>query len=401
MKKCLITAIGLELLAIVLAWSQSLHAVLTDEAKYLLNIPYPHPPLLRFFMELTSQWPAQEMFWRVLLATLLMQSVWIVVGFLPKTETKARIFLGALWILSLSVLSQAGAILMAPVTAMQGLIFCRILLSKKELRSATGWVTLLWLASLFTAYQAILFLPVVTAIFLRAKSPLLMKFSAVAGPMVLLALYTIGNPLVIASFVNAGTQNAGSSFGDDFLRAGMLWMVGGSLLTSVLGTYGILRSRSWALLLSMLLVFAFIVVSYRSYYAILFAPLFIAGIASVPSSVWMDVPLYWKATRWGILLLFLMNFAPSMAALRLGSSARMVSAALKETIGIPEAVAIVGSPGHEWQYELSPARVVLRSQGSNPSEEVVVCLQPCPMVSSSEDRVLLPVEGAEVWVRKG
>ena len=74
----LITVAGLEVYALALAFLQAMSGVRTDEAKYLLNIPYPHPPAARFVLGLTDGWAYQEIFWRIVFATLLVQAVFLV-----------------------------------------------------------------------------------------------------------------------------------------------------------------------------------------------------------------------------------------------------------------------------------------------------------------------------------
>ena len=61
----------LEGYAILLAGMQGVAGVRTDEAKYLLNIPYPHPPFARWIIGQTEWMTYQEMFWRIVFATIL------------------------------------------------------------------------------------------------------------------------------------------------------------------------------------------------------------------------------------------------------------------------------------------------------------------------------------------
>ena len=70
--------IGLQMYALLLAWMQSLGGIHTDEAKYLLDIPYPHPPLVRWMVSQTELYVHQEMLWRVVFATLMVQAVFLV-----------------------------------------------------------------------------------------------------------------------------------------------------------------------------------------------------------------------------------------------------------------------------------------------------------------------------------
>src|SRR3989338_1752916 len=167
--------IGLELLAILLAWLQSLGGVRTDEAKMLLNIPYPHPPLLRWIVSQTEALPFQEMLWRVLLASIVVQAVWLVWDMGRDLPRGARMVAAGAWLLSAAVLAQAGSITTALVTAVWGLVFCWFFVRLElETPSPRGreyipWVTLLWLFSLFTAYQAVLYVPILIAVILRLR----------------------------------------------------------------------------------------------------------------------------------------------------------------------------------------------------------------------------------------
>lgn len=389
----LLTIIGLEVLAVILVLLALSHGVTTDEAKYLLNIPYPHPPLLRGIVGITRFLPGQEVLWRLVFTTLLLQAAWLVMSFLPERESSQRFALGALWVLSAAVLTLSGQILMAPVTALFALIFCWLLLKGEDLEDMAGWIALLWLASLFTAYQAILYLPIVFVIFRRMKLPLGKRLLCIGAPVVLLALYTATNPLVVASIVTAGEQNAGAGTVFDALRgAGWLWIVGGSAILSILGTIGIIASRRWSLLLSLLLVAAFIAVSFRPYYCILFTPLFIAGIALSPGLL----------RRPGIAVIATVLAAFLIVPFALvpfeHSSAREVMQAL-EAQGVDEGtVLIAGSFGHEWQYE-SPFIVRTFTPRAIDSARVVVCLADCPEIRYRKRWRPMAGVSVEVWVK--
>jgi len=389
----ILTIIGIEILAVTLVIVAMSHGVTTDEAKYLLNIPYPHPPLLRGIVGITWFLPGQEFLWRFIFATLLLQAVWFVISFLPDREHTERFALGCLWILSAAVFTLAGQILMAPATALFALVFCRLLLKGEDLEEMAGWIALLWLASLFTAYQAVLYLPIVVAIFWRMRLSLLKKLLCIVGPIALLAIYTATNPLAVASMVTAGGQNAGAGTLLDALRGmGWLWIVGGSVVLSILGTIGMASSRRWSLMLSLFLVAAFIVVSFRPYYCILFTPLFIAGIAARPRL------LKWPALTAIAVLLCAFLLVPRTFPPFQHSPARVTMQALVDQ-GIDEGtVLIAGSFGHEWQYE-SPFIVQKYAPRAIDSARVVVCLADCPEIRWRKRWRPMAGVPVEVWVR--
>ena len=385
--------LSIELLAITLAIVASFHGVVTDEAKYLLNIPYPHPPLFRFLVGLTRVIPGQELFWRVLLATLLLQTARFIPSFFPAEQKRERFAAGVLWLLSAAVLAQAGQILVAPVTALQVLVFCWLLLKGKDLERYAGWIALLWLASLFTAYQAILFFPIVLVVFYRMRLPHWKKAAAFLLPIGLLALYSLGNPLALSSMITAGEQNVSAGGPLDALRGvAFLWMVGGSIVLGLLGTWGMIRTRNWPLIGSFLLLAFFLFLSYRPYYGILFTPLFIAGVAAWP-----------RAVRFTGLTIVLALFCAAFIVPRAlpppdRSPARITMQTLNKNRVTEGMILIAGSFGHEWQYESS-----LAVQRYNPrlvdSARAVICLSDCPEVRWRMKWRLLPGLPVEVWMR--
>jgi hypothetical protein len=395
MRRFLSPVLGLELLAFALVALQAFQGISTDEAKYLLNIPYPHPPLLRWIMGIALWVPGQALLWRLILATALLQAVWIVVSLLPEQNRSERLTIGALWILSASVLTLSGAILMAPVTALQALLFCWLLLKGEELERRVGWIALLWLASLFTAYQALFFLPVVAVVFWRMRLPAWQRILCIVGPMVLLLLYSATNPLAVASMVTASEQNAGRGTFLDAARGVLwLWLLGGSVVLSLLGTLGMLSARRWSLLLSLLLTAAFILVSYRPYYGILFTPLFVAGLAASPHL------LKWRALTLTATVLCALVLVPNAFPPPLISSASQVfSRAQASHVPTGATALIAGSFGHEWQY----GPYVVRRMVPNPqlldSARVVVCLADCPEVRGKKTWKRLTGVPVEAWVR--
>ena len=387
----ILAIIGLQGFAVLTAMLHIHLGVHTDEAKYLLNIPYPHPPLLRWLMGLTDGWQHQELFWRILFASFLVHGVWLVVDMARSLPREKRITVAGLWLFSGALLLQSGTVIMAPVTAVQALFFCWMLSRPEFLKQWSVLVAALWLEMLFTAYQGILFAPLVWVALQRAdvgfKKPLTVFFV----PVVLLVLYTLTNPLVIAAMGFVGTMSAGTPF-EEFVSRGLrLWLIGGSGVLSVLGIFGIFRSRNAALLSTFILVTAYSLISYREYYAILFTPLFIAGVITEVKPLRSPAFILAAHIVMGIGLFLYVPF-PIL------SDARQVGEAL-ENAGITSgSVLIKGSFGHEWQYFM-PGSVVRYNEELLDGSTAVVCLSPCG--TFSKDWKQLSMVEEEVWVRKG
>lgn len=388
-------AVFLEALAVLLALYQGLSGIQTDEAKYLLNIPYPHPPLARTAFQMLEGLPFQEMFIRIILASLLVQAVWLVAALAKHESVERRMTLCGMWLFSAAVLFQAGTVMMAPLTALQGLLFVWLYFEaergKRTVERGAGWIALLWLASLFTAYQAMLYLPVVLAIFWRLRISLLRKVAAVCIPLLLVVLYTLTNPLALASFTNAGSQNAALPWSEIVYQLGAVWLYAGSAVFSVVGTYGVLRSKQWPLIGSVLAVALFLCVSFRSYYAILFLPLFVAGVVA-----------HGKALAKPATLLALQIMAAvyifSVASLSFyENSARSVMRIVNQA-PMHGAVLINGGFGHQWQYESTTPvyrfRLDLLSKA-----KAVVCLEECPDIRQYDFYQVTNL-GQEVWIRQ-
>ncbi|MBI2636185.1 hypothetical protein HYW84_02555 [Candidatus Peregrinibacteria bacterium] len=396
---------SLELLAVALANWQALGGIRTDEAKYLLNIPYPHPPLARWIFSLTEAFPFQEMFWRLLLSTLVVQAVWIVWDMTRKFHlAEDRIMVCAGWLLSSAALTQAGAITMAQIMAVQTLAFLWL---RTPLEADTGLASairrrpaligLLWTATLFTSYPGALLFPIAWDALRRSGCSWKEMAAYLAGPAVLLALYTMTNPLALAIMLvhrneGLGTGIAAKSAG--FIR---LWLVGGSGVASVAGTWGIIAvKRDWPLLFSSLLVFAFVLFSITPwYYSILFAPFFVGGLWKIfhhrrhPGAFPLSVCMIFAC---GLIVWFVQ---PS----RTPGPARETMLAISGLAPESGEVLISGPFGHEWQYE---SRNVIRRYRSEFAKDAaaVVCLNPCEPMFDTSGWKRLPGTPVETWVRK-
>ncbi len=394
----LMYAILFELYALLLAWVQAIGGVRTDEAKYLLNIPYPHPPLARSLIALTSRFPYQELLWRVIFATLVVQAAWIVWWMARELSRDQRVTTMAAWLLCAAVVLQAGSVMMAPLTALEGLLFLALLFEAR--RNPENWgpwqafgAGLLWLVSLLTAYQAVLYFPIVVALFLPLRFPWWQKALYVLAPLPLALLFGIAEPAILASFVNAGALNTSLTPMDKALSLFQAWCVGGSILIGIVGIVGMALDRQWAMFLSLALVAAFLYVSFRMYYAILFTPLLVAGMVLFLRRAWSS-PVSVLGPVALITVLCVGLFPPS---LKPGASrAVMQSIALQGKTGT---VLIAGSFGHDWQYESSFP--VLRFHPSLlTNAQAVVCLDQCDDMKKRDGWVTLPNLPTEVWVRE-
>lgn len=384
MRRAIIVAC-LECYALLLALLQWTLGVDTDEAKYLLNIPYPHPPGVRWALSLFDGLAMQEILVRVLLATVLVQAVWLVWDTTRGRTEHQRLLLATLWLTCGGLVMQAGTVMMAPLTAVQGLAL--FYFTRRQVPPA--YIGVLWLFSLFTAYQTVLFAPIAVAALLHQRCSLRAKALYFLVPLALLALYTATNPLIIASFAIHGSRDLHSSVFDRTLATLHLWAIGGSGILSLFGTYGMFRSRSLPVAASFLLVFAYVALSRHDYYAVLFAPLLLAGAVERPAMFRFPHTTVLAAAAIAGVLLFQFT---RMAAV---SSARMTVERLV-VAGAEGPLLIEGSFGHQWQYE-SPWPVYRFTDARVENAGAVVCLERCPDWDRSSWRVLQT--GPETWVK--
>ncbi len=393
MRKYLTAILGLEVMAVLLACAHSLSNVRTDEAKYLLDIPYPHPPLLRGLMHALEVLPFQEMFWRVVFASAFVQAVWLVwdMGkFLARNE---RIALCGVWLLSAGVLLWTGAIMIAPVNAVQGLVFVWLLFRPELTRKYPAWVSIFWLVSLLTGYQAILYAPIVLGLYRQPKFSLLDVALYVCGPIAVFVLYTLSNPLALASLLHHGGEQTDESLGFHTYHTLRLWLVGGSIAASVVGLVGIIRSKQWAVIGAFLCVTGFIFLNWFEYYSILFAPLLVAGVLYVFDKRLLRGRTMLMAMWVGsIVTLWLWSLPLSL------SLARDVSQKLQEE-GVRGTVLIAGTFGHDWQYEsLLP---ILRFAPERVADAgAIVCLAPCAGWTPAPEWRRMTGLATQVWVRR-
>ncbi len=379
----------------LLQWTAG--GVRTDEAKYLLNIPYPQPPVMRFILSLTENIPHQDLLWRILFALILVWAVTLVWNMSEGLSRTARLFLSGAWLLSAAVALQTGTIMMAPLTAVQALVIVAVAFTKKPKEFSPAFLFLFglfWLASLFTAYQIVLFFPLVAAVYLRSSISRWQQALYISGPVILVFAYALTNPFILGSFINAGSENLDIPLSWWVWFLLREWITGGSLVLSILGVAGLILHRRWELLLSFLLVSAFVFLSFRDYYDIYFTPLWIAGAvllfrAHPPRDGWLPwflVPLTGVTILTAVLL-------PSITPL---GPAREVMAMLQERHATG-AILISGPFGHQWQYE---SRFPVRRYEPEflGETQAVICLNPCEKIERSRFEKIR--KRPEVWVKR-
>lgn len=360
----------LELYAFGLACLQSLHDVKTDEAKYLLNIPYPHPPFARFILHLTDSWSFQEFFWRFLFASLCVLAVVFVWKLAHDLRPRVRIALAVLWLGNSAIIFQAGSIMMAPLTALQAGVFVYLFLRDEESHDHAGLVALFWLASLFTAYQAVLFAPIVWVLLRRSRGSFAWHGLYFCVPLVLLCVYTLSNPLTLASMLIHTDHGTVGVFAKvrEFLD---VWFLGGSYVLSVIGLYGIIRNKMWPVLSSFILVAAYVWLARFGYYAILFLPLSMAGVITMFRKRQLS-PLPIAA---GVIVCSIALFVHSLPLVT-SHTARTVMQVMAEN-QVKGPILIKGNFGHEWEYE-SRVPVLRYNPILLPLATALVCLDICP-----------------------
>lgn len=367
---------GLEAYALFLALFAGLRGITTDEAKYLLSIPYPHPPFARSLIAAVDAVPGHEFLIRLLFATIIVQSVWLICRLARRLRPGTEVLLGFLYLASSAVIIHGGTVMMSVLTAWQGLLFLVIALDPAADAESSGatvrsYLTMfLWLLSLFTAYHAILFLPLVVGILRRDRRSWREVALAIGAPIVLLILYSLSNPLAIVRMV--GTAATPATPTERVMSFVQIWALGGSIVLSAMGTIGLLRSRRWDVLGAFGLVCLYVFVARMPYHAILFTPFFVIGCLWIPHRLLRSIRIQALAVC-SVAILSVAMLPPLEPY-----TARHVSALLaSQGIGAGKTVRIVGPFGHQWQYELTAAIVRDTPKLLKKDTDALVCVTQC------------------------
>ena len=389
----------LELYALLLAGIQMFPGVHTDEAKYLLSIPYPHPPILRSIIAATAGFPAQEFLWRFIIASALVQAVWLLRDLGYVIPRPRRIALAASWLFASAVILQAGTVMMAPISGLFGLI-CVWLVLRAEPLPATFATVLgcVWFVGIFSTYQSVLYLPLLVSA-LHASNVSWRKIAILIGtPLLLLILYTFSNPYVLATFFKVATQDAPLTL--DVRIWNILWtyLIAGSGILSVVGTFGLLTGGRKDLLITFGIVLAYIALTSQEYYGILLTPLLCAGVFLLFCKRRLSSTVYLSTLAF-LSILFVIARFPQMVPTPARATVRFLEAKHLDSF-----VLIDGYFGHDWQFE---SRGVIRRYSQDLSSMVeseataVVCTKrTCEEDINGDEWKKLEGAPLEVWERK-
>lgn len=366
----LIAAVGLQSYALMLAFAQLHNGVRTDEAKYLLNIPYPHPPLARWLLGHFDGWQWQEHFARILFASLMVHAVWLVWDMGRSLRPAGRVSLCVLWLASAAFVVQTGTVMMAPLTALQALLFLWMLSLPTHRIPSVATIAFLWLVALFTALQGVLLLPLVVALLRLKGVRVSVAVWCILAPIAVVGLYSLGNPLLMASLTLQANKDGGSTVME---RAqGLAWIltIAGSGIGSIIGILGLLSQRRWASLASFCLFALYVFIGRFDYYAILFLPFFVAGAAYVYRRVPLAAVLL-SILQLACTALILTHHVPLLTQ-------RSPARHTLNQLPAPVNILLKGSFGHEWQYEAAPGqRLGPYSAQAASMADVVICFDDC------------------------
>ena len=256
----------------------------------------------------------------------------------------------------------------------------------------------LWLLALFSAYQTVLYAPLLLGVLHAAHVSRRKQFLYLGLPLLLLGLYTLGNPLALASFAHAGTQDTPLALHLRFSNVLQLCIVAGSLVTTFVGIVGIFGSGRPDFIVTLLLLLGFVAVTAQDYYAILLTPVFCAGVMFLLSkrriSGEVFIPLQILSAA-----VLLYHFFPRTAALPAWDTMRFL-----QSQGVSGLVLIDGYFGHEWQYESRGARIGRFTQTLSSEAETEASAIVCTKKTCEEDvgDGWAELEGApiETWIKR-
>jgi hypothetical protein len=395
----ILTLIGfLEVYAFLLVLLALPGGVRTDEAKYLLSIPYPHPPLIRTIVSWGTSFPMHELLVRFVFATVVVQSAWIVWDLGRVLTRPRRLALALAWLLSSAVVLQGGTVMLAPITAVFGLLFLTTSLSPEPVSLRTApFLAILWLIGLLSAFQVALYLPLVWSSIRRAGITRIGTAIYVFLPLVVLGIYALSNPLTLASMTIV-TGAAPLQYSERLLQAGAAWLIALSGVGSLVGTVGIVIGDRRGLLLSSVLVGLYIILSPQGYYAILLTPLLLGGVFLLFCRRRIE-PQVFAPLSVVMTLVLVLTFPPPMHA----TPARDTLAVIRER-GKTAPIIIDGFFGHEWEY-WSPVPVMrftqdLRSQIEDGAQAIICTKRTCEEDIDADRWEPLAGMPVEVWARK-
>jgi hypothetical protein len=410
MRKKFIAIVLLEVIACLAVYIHLKAGVLTDEAKYLLSIPYPHPPVVREMMAWTKGWEWQEWFWRLVFASVMIQSIWLFASAQIVQEKKLMPIIALCFLFSPAIFLQSGTImLVVPAAAFGMLMICTLLHPSKTTKIPTILFGILWLVALLSVYHSILFAPLVWSAMQASQGTVREKKICFYGPILLLILYSLSHPLALASMIGVTKTHTslsliarGWDIADTILR--------GSGLLTLTGIIGAIVEKNRPLLLSLFATLALICLSPQNYYVILLVPSLLAGtlfllqrekISSSNPRIHSGANILLALHIPLSILIITQNF-PSQAP----SVARETIAWLSTNQQMTDAPILIDGPfGHEWQYysplPLRKFSPTLRLEVEKQSQ-LLICTKQTSCESDIDETLWKKKTGTtlEVWERR-
>lgn len=355
--------------------------VRTDEAKYLLNIPYPHPPLIRTVLGWTDGWMGQEIIWRLVFSCLLCSAG---VMYCWRRPWPALLLWGSLP----AVWSQAGSIMMAPLLAVQALVLLGLL--RCETRNlVAAEIGCLWLAILLTSYQGVLLMPLIFALIMRSKGNTALRWAILLLPIIVLSVYTTSHPLSAASFLLQTGKDADVALTDRALRTVHLWCLGMGFVGVPFVLWRMVETRAMPVLMTFVLLSAYVTLGSFDYYAVFFSPFVLWALSSrLRNQKFVGAVVFSN-----IVTAFFLVALPTPSPVR-EQVMELMHAAPDPITDIQ----LVEPFGHEWQYE-SSVPVGRRSDAALRAGTVVVCLRECAAPTGGTWKALDVTKVYGAWQR--
>lgn len=253
--------------------------------------------------------------------------------------------------------------------------------------------------ALFSAYQTVLFAPFIFVLLRRTTISRLRAWVYFLVPLALLVVYSLSNPLALASMFAVSTQDAVMPILDRSMNIVFVCLLAGGALT-FFGLLGIATGRRRTIMATSLLVLAYIALSAQQYYALLLTPILIGGLFQLFCHRRLR-PLLFLSLHFFSSVLLLWYGLPQMFILSTDSD---VIAFLQER-GLTAPILIDGYFGHQWQY-LSPVPVRRYSQTlaieAEDSASAIICTKPSTCEDDIDRDKWKKLDGAprEVWIKK-
>ncbi len=321
--------------------------------------------MLRTALGWMDGWAGQELFVRAVFATAVVQAVWLLWDLMRERGRTERLAVAFAYLVSATVISQAGTVMFASVTAVQLLCWHWLNVRAPQWSKVPGMAALLWLFTVMTTFQGVLLLPL-AYVQLRKTHSHLTAISLAILPVALLALYALSNPFVLAAFVSHGSSTP--ALVDKLWQTMKLWLTGGSVVMSLLGTAALVRSRERALQATALLIAAYAFMAPQPHYALFFTAVFFAAFAKTLLSQRLALALVVFTPLLTVLLVQQFALLPQRPAAR-----DVVTHIAREIPPGPGWLLQMAGPfGHEWQYE-SPWPVVPYNESFWPETAAIVC----------------------------